>query len=223
MKISPWWVYVCKWPWWISKEKSRRKWQMMMPCQSVQTHTITEIHTHTGMHMHTSNGAGTSVRHRTSGLVKRWGGVWWMLCYSFISHCCPLVLIMVGSFKLELGVLQKQSCPFCVFYHCFCGTLRLGAKGVYVCVCQRARSLCLYFLQSASLFIHLSICICTHIFVIDEHFVVCVCVRMLACALPCMCRTGLPYFPGTAAIGLDWCVTQAGTLKGERPGQTWSC
>lgn len=173
-----------------------------------------------GIHTHTSNGAGTSAIHRTSGLVKRWGGVWWMLCYSFISHCCPLVLIMVGSFKLEIGMLQKQRCPFWFFAIVSVGTLCTGAweqGGIYVCVCVSA---CVKsFFLCASLFLHLSICMCTHTFVIDEHFFVCV----LACALPCMCRIALSYFPSTAATGLDWCVTQAGTLKGERPGQTWSC
>ncbi len=35
--------------------------------RDIHTHT----HTHAGIHMHTSNRAGTSVRHRSSGLVKR--------------------------------------------------------------------------------------------------------------------------------------------------------
>lgn len=50
-----------------------------------------------------------------------------MLCYSFILHCCPLVLIMVGSFKLEIGMLQKQRCPFWFFAIVSVGTLCTGA------------------------------------------------------------------------------------------------
>lgn len=64
-----------------------------------------------------------------------------MLCYSFISHCCPLVLIMVGSFKLEIGMLQKQCCPFCAL-SLFLWDFAHGGKGVYVCI---SLSVCLSF------------------------------------------------------------------------------
>lgn len=61
----------------------------------------------------------------------------------------------------------------------------------------------------ASLNTHLSGCIWTHV-VIDEHFF---CVCMLARCHVCA-RLDPSCFPGTAAAGLDWCVTQDCTLKG---------
>lgn len=88
-----------------------------------------------------------------------------MLCYSFISHCCPLVLIIVGSFKFEIGMLQKQSCPFCVL-PLFLWDFAHGGKGAYACL----KSFC----QFPSPFIHLCICMSSHIFVTDEQFL-CVC------------------------------------------------
>lgn len=88
-----------------------------------------------------------------------------MLCYSFISHCCPLVLIMVGSFKLEIGMLQKQRCPFWFFAIVSVGTLCTGAweqGGIYVCVCVCMReiflSVCLAVPPSVYLHVYTHFC-----------------------------------------------------------------
>lgn len=110
---SPRWVYVC-----------RHRMEAMtndnaLPVSADVQASRKCAHKHMGRH--TSNGAGTSVRHRTSGLVKSWGGVCWAFCYPFISHCCPLVLITVGSFKLEM--CSK------------CRDLPLFLWGLCVCVC----------------------------------------------------------------------------------------
>lgn len=81
---------------------------------------------------------------------------------------------MVGSFKLEISMLQKQSCPFCVL-PLFLWDFANGGKGVHVCV-----SVCLSFtLPPCS-----SICLfaCVHTFyAIDEHFFVCMCAHVSAC------------------------------------------
>lgn len=84
---------------------------------------------------------------------------------------------MVGSFKLEIGVLQKQSCPFCVL-PLFLWDFAHGGKGVHMCVFVCVKSFCVSVLHALSLFIHLSICMCTHTFVIDEHFSVCMCAHV---------------------------------------------
>lgn len=193
--------------------------------------------TQMGMHMHTSN--GTSVRRWTSGLVKRWGGVCRVLCYSFIPLCCPLVLIMVASFKFQTDVLQKQICPLYT-PPLLVWDLVHGTKRAYICacVCVSMGALSLHVLQSVlsfSVLIHLSICICAcrvfffsvfSIFFCNWRAFLCLCVwcawQRVRLAMYASNGSAL-FFPGTAAIGLDWCVTQAGTLKGERLGQTWSC
>lgn len=201
----------------------------------------------TQMGMHTSN--GTSVRHWTSGLVKRWGGVCRVLCYSFIPLCCPLVLIMVASFKFQTDMLQKQSCPLYA-QPLLVWDLVHGTKRVYICACVCAyMCVCVYvgvFGSYKSAFpsvccLSLSLCssICqfayvhTGFFSLFSIFFFCNWWAFLCLCVWCACQRvrlamyawngSALFFPGTAAIGLDWCVTQAGTLKGERLGQTWSC
>lgn len=135
-----------------------------------------------------------------------------------------LALLPIGFnygwlFQVRNRHASKTEMSFLFFRHCFCWDFVHWGMGAGGCMCVCVSACVKSFFLCASLFLHLSICMCTHTFVIDEHLFVCV----LACALPCMCRIALSYFPSTAATGLDWCVTQAGTLKGERPGQTWSC
>lgn len=147
-------------------------------------------HTHAQAHAHTSNRAGTSVRHWTSGLVKRWGGVWWMLCYSFISHCCPLVLIMVGSFKFQISMLQNQPRPFCD-PPLFCETLHMGQGCAWVSV-----------FHFPSLFIHLCICMSAHIFAAHEHFLVWMFVLLFSrhsCNMPGLMCNPSQHFKGREA------------------------
>lgn len=59
-----------------------------------------------------------------------------MLCYSFIPLCCPLVLIMVASFKFQTDMLQKQSYPLYV-PPLLVWDLVHGTKRAYICACTR--------------------------------------------------------------------------------------
>ena len=150
-----------------------------------------------------------------------------------------LALLPIGFnygwlFQVRNRHASKTELSFLCFTIVSVGLCTWGQEGVCVCVCvcvcvrerKREISMSAYSFSPPSCS---SICLFAYVLTVLQLmstfgvFLLRLSVCMLACALPCMCRTTLPYFPGTAAIGLDWCVTQAGTLKGERPGQTWSC